>query len=309
MRQERTAIDHTRLGAWATSAAHGDREAAAMLYTWLRPRLLAVALSILHDRDAAEDAVHDAFLIAMTRLHTLREPGTVAGWMRRITQHRCLRMLARPHPVALLDHVLERPEHRGVADLLDAHDDRLLGAALTELPDKLLVTVLLRYFSSSNDYAQLASFLGVPVGTVRSRLHDAKDRMRARFGFAPGDAATADERDWSAFYGNMIPSLHSDEAARRDLLTHLVPDVRLVFTSGLVRQGSGVIATSIDDDRRLGVRYSLNRVFTGGDWTVVDGGNINDPSHPDHCPPRVTLLFKRSGGKAVELHQYDSWST
>ena len=76
----------------------------------------------------------------------------------------------------------EAPERPGrIAEVDEAIERRALGdwvwTALEDLPQDLRVTVMLRYFTSTCSYGAIAATLGVPVGTVRSRLNQAKAKL------------------------------------------------------------------------------------------------------------------------------------
>jgi RNA polymerase sigma-70 factor (ECF subfamily) len=69
-------------------------------------------------------------------------------------------------------------------------------AALEDLPEPLRLVTLLRFFGRRHSYAQIAQLCGVPVGTVRSRLHQAKAELGARL-LAESGVAPRDDARWT----------------------------------------------------------------------------------------------------------------
>lgn len=296
-------VDHTLLGRWAVAARNGDQQATGQLYTWLHPRLYAVALSVLGNTEDARDAAQDAFLIGLAQLKDLRDPGMAAAWFRRIVQHLCYRRSTRAHPVRLID------GHDGlVATTMEelASDDAALFRSLEQVPEKLRLALLLRYFTVDNDYDTLADRMGVPVGTVRSRLNDGKARLRDAMKMETCATLEAGSEEWTGFYQEHFSAIHSDASARERLFEHLARDLRMVLTSGRQLRGRDHVQAVIDDDLVHGSWFKPVRVLTSGHISVVDGENGNSAEHPDHCPPRSTLILVREGDRAVRMHLFDA---
>ena len=141
-------------------------------------RLAAV---ILGDRVEAEDAVHDAAVAAWRGFGELRDASSFEPWFRRIVVNRCrdrLRARAR-HRIVDLGRVLAEPEHPSVADASETTAARdALDRALGVLGPDHQVVIALR-FGADLTVPAVAEALGIPEGTVKSRLHDALGRLRA----------------------------------------------------------------------------------------------------------------------------------
>ncbi len=141
-------------------------------------RLAAV---ILNDRVEAEDAVHDAAVAAWRGFDGLRDPASFDAWFRRILVNGCrdrLRAKAR-HRVVDLGRNLVEGEHPGIPDASEGVAVRdALARVLDALgPDERLA-VALRYHADLTVPA-IAAAVGIPEGTVKSRLHHALGRLRA----------------------------------------------------------------------------------------------------------------------------------
>lgn len=137
-----------------------------------------LATAILRDPFEAQDATHDAFVIAWQRFATLRDPDRFQAWFDRILVNTCRHRL-RDHSrrrVRDLSTALPRP----VADhgVRIAERDRL-AEGLAELGPDHRIVLALRY-DRDLTVDQIADRLGIRAGTVKSRLHYALRRMRDR---------------------------------------------------------------------------------------------------------------------------------
>jgi RNA polymerase sigma-70 factor (ECF subfamily) len=150
-----------------------DEEALGDLLLLYRRRVLNLAYRILADADAAEDAAQEAFVRAFYGANGLRARVALWPWLRRITLNVCLaertRASRRPAPAP----VEEEASRRAVppADRLAVH------AALAALSPALRAAIVLRELEGLS-YAEIAQHLGIPIGTVRSRLADARRKLK-----------------------------------------------------------------------------------------------------------------------------------
>jgi RNA polymerase sigma factor (sigma-70 family) len=147
-----------------------------------------VAYRLTGNTDDAQDLVQDVMLRVRRGLATYR-PGTMEGWLSRITTNAFLDEVRRRRrrPVESVD---EREDH-GV--LVPGADDAMerarLGedvqAAIRALPPEHRAVLVLSDVVGLG-YAEIAEALDVPLGTVRSRLHRARARVRASLEAAAG---------------------------------------------------------------------------------------------------------------------------
>jgi RNA polymerase sigma factor (sigma-70 family) len=130
---------------------------------------------ILGDRWQAEDATHDAVVQAWLRFGSLRDRDRFGAWFQRIVVNICRdRMRERVRrPITVGGDV-----DRSVADGSPLVDERLaLDRAFAELSPDHRLTLVLRFYADL-PVEQIAAVLGIPVGTVKSRIHVAVGRMR-----------------------------------------------------------------------------------------------------------------------------------
>jgi RNA polymerase sigma factor (sigma-70 family) len=164
------------------AARRGDAACAGALLARHRAAMHAVAVSLLGWSPDAEDAVQDAMLTALQRIGELRDASAAGPWLKAITRNNARMRLRSPDRTEPASTDLDSWPSRepNAEDLLDQHAMRdWLWSALETLSEPLHITVLLRYFTDSSSYQQIAAICGVPVGTVRSRLNEARRRLTA----------------------------------------------------------------------------------------------------------------------------------
>lgn len=121
--------------------------------------------------DTADDALQDGFERAFGALDTFDLDRPFAPWLNRIVANRALSLVARDHRTIELD-----PDLHAVDDLRMESARELMDALAALDPDRRTVVVLRSILGFTPDEA--ASVLGVPVGTVHSRLHRAMVDLR-----------------------------------------------------------------------------------------------------------------------------------
>jgi RNA polymerase sigma-70 factor (ECF subfamily) len=136
-----------------------------------------LARAILRDPIEAQDATHDAFVQAWRRWSTLRDAARFEPWFDRILVNICRDRLRRTSRWQTTDISSEVALATG-DPLAQAHDRDVLETALAALSPDHQVVVALRYFRDLPVDA-IASRLGIPSGTVQSRLHYALKRLHA----------------------------------------------------------------------------------------------------------------------------------
>ena len=152
----------------------GDREAFRALYEAYKDKVYSIALYFFHgDAAAASDATQQAFLKLITNIESFRGDSEFPTWLHRLVVNTCLdgnrKRKSREMPIEPAD--LARFATPASAD--DEVDrtqraDRI-QKALSSLPPKLRLPILLRYFEDLS-YAEMAGALRCSAGTVASRL-------------------------------------------------------------------------------------------------------------------------------------------
>jgi RNA polymerase sigma-70 factor (ECF subfamily) len=156
-------------------ARRGSRDAAAELFARHWRSAWRAAYGVTGRREMADDVAQDAFERAFAALGRFDERRPFAPWLHRIVVNRCLDLLRSERRLVFADSALERLEWRDVAG-----GDRELLEVVSNLSLQRRVVIVLRYGLGYSPTA-IAELLGVPTGTVNSRLARALDDLRAAY--------------------------------------------------------------------------------------------------------------------------------
>jgi RNA polymerase sigma-70 factor (ECF subfamily) len=158
-------------------AKRGDEEAFDALARQVGDRCMAIAVRILRDAHLAEDAVQAALVTAWRELRSLRDPERFEPWLHRILTHACYAEARRRRQWSANLKVLPvEPAHAGETSTVEDRDQ--LERAFRRLTlEQRTVIVFHRYLGLP--LPEVAERLGVPLGTVKSRLFHATAALRA----------------------------------------------------------------------------------------------------------------------------------
>jgi RNA polymerase sigma-70 factor (ECF subfamily) len=169
-----------------TRAQRGDRPAFETLAAAAYPRLQRAALGVLQDTEAAEDATQQALIAVWRYLPRLREPERFDGWSYRLLVRACYAE-AKQRPHWLPESAIKGPsEPCGPDDTSVVVQQDQLARGFKCLSVEHRTVIVLRHMLDLPQ-EQVAEALGVPVGTVASRLSRALKALRA--------ALEADDRE------------------------------------------------------------------------------------------------------------------
>jgi RNA polymerase sigma-70 factor (ECF subfamily) len=177
--------DESADDALVAAARDGDRAALEHLLRRHHDRVLLLCRRICRDRQDAEDAAQHALIAIVKGLPRFDSSASFSTWSYRVTTNACLdelrRTARRPVPATFEEH--QQPSGTSAAIAADpgdeairAEDRRSLQQALDRLPDEFRLPVVLRDVAQL-DYAEIAERLGVPAGTVRSRISRGRARL------------------------------------------------------------------------------------------------------------------------------------
>ena len=169
------AFEPDRLAALLAAVAGGERTAFAELYQLTSGRLLAIAIRITGERDAAEEVLQEAFLAVWQKAHRYRpDLGSALGWLTTILRHRAI------------DRVRSIRASRESAVGGDADLDAFSPAASGPSEDRMAAghsvlrclerldagrrTLILLAFYQGFTHVELSARLALPLGTVKSDI-------------------------------------------------------------------------------------------------------------------------------------------
>jgi RNA polymerase sigma-70 factor, ECF subfamily len=168
------------------AAILGNLEAFEQLVLRYRPAVVRLARTVV-GTDDAEDVAQDSLLLAFKALPTIEEPRKFPAWLSAITRNRALRFSKSetaysnkrvPLDEALLEKIeaLTRPELS--RPLAEKERDEAMIEAMDNLPADYAMPLKLHFFDEM-PLKRIAAFMGVPLSTVKWRIHHGKKLLRA----------------------------------------------------------------------------------------------------------------------------------
>lgn len=178
LRTDNSATDEELVAA----AQSGSRPAMDRLLRRHYDRIWAICRRIAVNEADAADATQEALLLIVRRIDTFDGRAKFSTWSHRVATNACLDELRRRKRRPSLGLIDDDPDDdRVTADPGAAHDshviDRLdIDAALAEVPEEFRAPLVLRDLVG-HDYAEISHILGIPPGTVRSRIARGRSRL------------------------------------------------------------------------------------------------------------------------------------
>jgi RNA polymerase sigma-70 factor (ECF subfamily) len=134
-------------------------------------RVYNVAYRILSREDDARDATQEAFMTALRKLSSFRGDAAFTTWIHRVTVNACYDILRRRQREPVSDPRVETDEKAGPFDHAEDTAQAIdVQRALARVPEDFRVALILHDVQDL-PYEDVAAVLGVPVGTVKSRIH------------------------------------------------------------------------------------------------------------------------------------------
>lgn len=279
-----------------------------------RAPLYGQALGILGYGPQAEDAVHDTFVVALRKIDQVREPAAVGGWLHAVLRNICLTRLRTGQSEVLFGEmqrhdreVQEAPLYSSVEESIDCLAMReWVWTALSELPEILRVTAMMRYFGRCSSYEEISTVLGVPMGTVRSRLSQVKVKLAEAL-LKTAELAHDEARQLTEartrYFGDAAEEINRSQGFNL-LLNAYSDDPTCVLPGGKILRGRKVVIEDLEGDLEAGLKMHPTNVMASKDITILEADFENPRDDPFHCPPATTQVhFQRDGlTHRVHLH-------
>jgi RNA polymerase sigma-70 factor (ECF subfamily) len=167
----------------AALVARGDREAFLTLYDRTSPKVYGLALKMTRDPLAAQEVVQEAYLKLWTRAETFHpDRGSLLNWLLTITRNAALDQLRR---ATRRPNLAEPPDPEDgwepqLGDAASQTDEARWGSlyfAVQDLPREQRQVITCAYYHGMS-HSQIADYLGVPLGTVKTRLRLGMEKLR-----------------------------------------------------------------------------------------------------------------------------------
>ncbi|MFL5799274.1 MAG: RNA polymerase sigma factor [Actinomycetota bacterium] len=154
---------------------HGDPAAFSSLVRRHERRVYNLCYRMLGKEEDARDAAQDAFLTALRKLSSFRGEALFTTWLHRVTVNACYDALRRKRREPVLEPTRDEDEPEPAGPTSPDHADSAVAAvdvqrALVQVPQEFRA-VLILHDVQDLPYDDIAEALGIPVGTVKSRLH------------------------------------------------------------------------------------------------------------------------------------------
>lgn len=156
-----------------TAAREGDRAAFGLLYQRHSRMIHGIVLAHVPFSEV-DDVVQDVFLVALRKLHSLREPAAFAGWLITIARNRANDFYRRTRPTE------EISAEAGSVDA-DEGEARMALEAIRSLPEAYRETLVLRLVEGMNG-PEIAARTGLTPASVRVNLHRGMKQLREKLG-------------------------------------------------------------------------------------------------------------------------------
>jgi len=162
-------------------AQRGDRGAYGELVERFQPTVYAIALARLRNPTEAQELAQEVFLHGMKKLPQLRDVECFAGWLHQITVRMAINRLTRKGPLQKVEaEVLENTEAAGVSpldELVRTEQTAELYRGLDRLKPVDRATLLAFYIRGAS-LKQMSREFETPIGTIKRRLHVARNRLK-----------------------------------------------------------------------------------------------------------------------------------
>lgn len=152
------------------SCRHGDRDAFRVLYEMYKDNVYSTCLYFFHGDEAeAADVTQEIFLKLFGNIASFRGESGFSTWLYRLVRNACLDATRRKAARSRVPENVSAPSPSHETDLLNAMDAKEIQQAVSSLPPKYRLPILLRYFEDLS-YEELSTTLNCSMGTVASRL-------------------------------------------------------------------------------------------------------------------------------------------
>ena len=169
----------------------GDIAAFEALFRQYERLVLTSAYFITDNREDAEEIVQEVFVSVWKSRYTFNpERGKFTTWLHRITVNKCFERQRKKKPVVIPIENVDLPDGDGSEEgVMNRDECEWVMGAMGSLDSKHRAVLVLRYFNELS-YGEIAQTMGIPLGTVKSRIYIAIKTLREQLGIQRGEAST-----------------------------------------------------------------------------------------------------------------------
>jgi len=175
----------------------GDRQAYGELVERFQPAVYALALTRLRNPNEAQELTQEVFIHAMTKLDQLRDPHCFLGWLRQITVRMAINRVTRRAPLVGAEQDVLQNTPGAIDNPLDqmvrAEQRAELWVGLERLKE-IDRDTLVAFYIRGRSLKQMSRDFETPVGTIKRRLHVARNRLRRQLERARANPAAPTPR-------------------------------------------------------------------------------------------------------------------
>lgn len=217
-------VEEVTLNSLVLAAKQGDLEAFESIVMRVQDMAYGMAYARLGDYHLARDAAQMAFISAWTQLGGLKNEGSFLGWFRRIVVTQCNRLIRKRHvPETTLDEAYSicssDPDPQMVMESKELQ--AIASQVIRALPEHQRIVVTLFHIQDFSA-REIASFLELPLTTVKKRLHDARKRLRQEVLAMTEDALSeqrpSKSRDFASNVVKILKAARAGDSSKIDEL-------------------------------------------------------------------------------------------
>ncbi len=161
-------------------AQKDDEQAFCALIQKYEKRIYNIAFKFMRNEYDAQDAAQDAIIKMFTNIRKFSFQSAFTTWMYRVTANTCLDLLRKKNPSADIEE-FERlavsPEGNPAADTINRELGNAIKDAIRLLPEKYIPIIVLKDMDGMK-YEEIAEIMNISVGTVKSRISRAREKLR-----------------------------------------------------------------------------------------------------------------------------------
>ncbi|MGN0308206.1 MAG: RNA polymerase sigma factor [Lachnospiraceae bacterium] len=174
--------DYREIAILAKKIKQGDEQAFSRLYELTYQKLYFFCYSILGNREDAQDALQETYIKIIENIHTLENDKLLLAWINRIAYSRCMKILdkkrSQPMESEMLQAIIdEKMEDSLETQVMQSIESQSLHSILKNMDSIYRSVLILKYFEDLK-ISQISFILRVPEGTVKRRLHSARNLLK-----------------------------------------------------------------------------------------------------------------------------------